>query len=134
MVEKSKQHKRVFGFIFDSIQLLQIKKTIKMALELTDANFQSTVLDSDKLTMIDFWAEWCGPCRAIGPVVEELSKDYAGKINVGKVNVDHNPNLSVTYGITSIPAILFIKGGKIVDKQIGAVPKSVLDKKIQAHL
>ncbi|WP_026770106.1 thioredoxin [Asinibacterium sp. OR53] len=105
-----------------------------MALELTDANFQSTVLDSDKLTVVDFWAEWCGPCRAIGPVIEELSKDYAGKINVGKVNVDHNPNLSVNYGITSIPAILFIKGGQIVDKQIGAVPKSVLDKKIQAHL
>ena len=105
-----------------------------MALELTDANFQATVLDSDKLTVVDFWAEWCGPCRAIGPVIEELSKEYDGKINVGKVNVDHNPNLSVNYGITSIPAILFIKGGQIVDKQIGAVPKSVLDKKIQAHV
>ncbi|WP_018612419.1 thioredoxin [Segetibacter koreensis] len=105
-----------------------------MALELTDANFQTNVLDSDKLSLIDFWAEWCGPCRAIGPVVEELSKEYNGKVNVGKVNVDQNPNLSVNYGITSIPAILFIKGGKVVDKQIGAVPKSVLDKKIQAHL
>ena len=105
-----------------------------MALEFTDANFQSTVLDSDKLSLIDFWAEWCGPCRAIGPVVEELSKEYIGKVNVGKVNVDQNPTLSVNYGITSIPAILFIKGGKVVDKQIGAVPKSVLDKKIQAHL
>jgi thioredoxin 1 len=105
-----------------------------MALELTDANFQTNVLDSDKLSLIDFWAEWCGPCRAIGPVVEELSKEYTGKVNVGKVNVDQNPNLSVNYGITSIPAILFIKGGKVVDKQIGAVPKSVLDKKIQAHL
>ena len=111
-----------------------IDKTFIMALELTDANFQSTVLDSDKLTVVDFWAEWCGPCRAIGPVIEELSKEYDGKINVGKVNVDHNPNLSVNYGITSIPAILFIKGGQIVDKQIGAVPKSVLDKKIQAHM
>jgi thioredoxin 1 len=109
-------------------------KTLNMALELTDANFQATVLDSDKLTVVDFWAEWCGPCRAIGPVIEELSKEYDGKINVGKVNVDHNPNLSVNYGITSIPAILFIKGGQIVDKQIGAVPKSVLDKKIQAHM
>ncbi len=105
-----------------------------MALELTDANFQTNVLDSDKLSLIDFWAEWCGPCRAIGPVVEELSKEYNGKVNVGKVNVDQNPDLSVNYGITSIPAILFIKGGKVVDKQIGAVPKSVLDKKIQAHL
>lgn len=105
-----------------------------MALEFTDANFQTEVLDSDKLTVIDFWAEWCGPCRAIGPVIEELSKEYEGKAKVGKVNVDHNPNVSMNYGITSIPAILFIKGGKVVDKQIGAVPKSVLDKKIQANL
>jgi thioredoxin 1 len=105
-----------------------------MALELTDANFQATVLDSDKLTVVDFWAEWCGPCRAIGPVIEELAKEYDGKVNVGKVNVDNNPSLSVNYGITSIPALLFIKGGQVVDKQIGAVPKSVIDKKIQAHL
>ncbi len=105
-----------------------------MALEFTDANFQSNVLESDKLSLIDFWAEWCGPCRAIGPVVEELSKEYTGKVNIGKVNVDQNPTLSMNYGITSIPAILFIKGGKVVDKQIGSVPKSVLDKKIQAHL
>jgi thioredoxin 1 len=105
-----------------------------MALELTDSNFQSEVLESDKLNVIDFWAEWCGPCRAIGPVIEELSKEYEGKVNVGKVNVDNNPTVSMNYGITSIPAILFIKGGKVVDKQIGAVPKSVLDKKIQANL
>ncbi|SHM86028.1 thioredoxin [Chitinophaga jiangningensis] len=105
-----------------------------MALEFTDANFETEVLNSDKLTVIDFWAEWCGPCRAIGPVIEELSKDYAGKVNIGKVNVDHNPQLSVNYGITSIPAILFVKGGKVVDKQVGAVPKSVLEKKIQANL
>ena len=105
-----------------------------MALELTDSNFQTQVLESDKLTVVDFWAEWCGPCRAIGPVIEELSKEYSGRINVGKVNVDQNPDLSVNYGITSIPAILFIKGGKVVDKQIGAVPKSVLDKKIASHL
>jgi len=105
-----------------------------MALEFTDANFQTTVLDNDKLSVIDFWAEWCGPCRAISPVVEELAKEYNGKVNVGKVNVDQNPTLSINYGITSIPAILFIKGGKVVDKQIGAVPKNVLDKKIQANL
>lgn len=105
-----------------------------MALEFTDANFQTTALDSGKLTVVDFWAEWCGPCRAISPVVEELAKEYNGKVNIGKVNVDHNPTLSMNYGITSIPAILFIKDGKVVDKQIGAVPKSVLDKKIQSHL
>jgi thioredoxin 1 len=105
-----------------------------MAQEFTDANFQTEVLDSNKLTIVDFWAEWCGPCRAIGPVIEELSEQYADNVKVGKVNVDNNPNVSVNYGITSIPAILFIKDGKVVDKQIGAVPKSVLEKKIQAHL
>jgi thioredoxin 1 len=105
-----------------------------MALEFNDSNFQADVLESDKLTVVDFWAEWCGPCRAISPLIEELSKEYNGKIKVGKVNVDHNPNVSINYGITSIPAILFIKNGKVVDKQIGAVPKSILEKKIQAHL
>jgi thioredoxin 1 len=105
-----------------------------MALEFTDANFQTTVMETDKLSVIDFWAEWCGPCRAIGPVIEELATEYAGKVNIGKVNVDVNPNLSMNFGITSIPAILFVKGGQVVDKQIGAVPKSVLDKKIQSHM
>ena len=105
-----------------------------MSLEFTDANFQTTVMESDKLTVIDFWAEWCGPCRAIGPVIEELATEYAGKVNIGKVNVDVNPTLSMNFGITSIPAILFVKGGQVVVKQIGAVPKSVLDKKIQSHL
>ena len=105
-----------------------------MALELTDKNFKSEVIESETLSVVDFWAEWCGPCRAIGPVIEELSKEYAGKVKIGKVNVDVNPETSVNYGITSIPAILFIKNGQVVDKQIGAVPKSVLDKKIQAHL
>ena len=105
-----------------------------MALEFTDANFQSEVIANDKLTIVDFWAEWCGPCRAIGPVVEELAKEYDGQVKVGKLNVDNNPDVSVKYGITSIPAILFIKNGEVVDKQIGAVPKSVLDQKIKAHL
>lgn len=103
-----------------------------MAAEFTDANFQKEVLESDKLSVVDFWAEWCGPCRAIGPVVEELATQYAGKVNIGKVNVDNNANISTNFGITSIPAILFFKNGQVVDKQIGAVPKSVLDKKIQS--
>ena len=105
-----------------------------MAKEFTDSNFQTEVLDTDKLAVIDFWAEWCGPCRAIGPVIEELSKEYEGKVNVGKVNVDHNPQLSVKYGITSIPAILFVKGGQVVDKLVGAQPKGNFVKKIESHM
>ena len=103
-----------------------------MAKEFTDGNFQTEVLDSEKLSMIDFWAEWCGPCRAIGPVVEELSKEFEGRVNVGKVNVDHNPQLSMNYGITSIPAILFIKNGQVVDKLVGAQPKHSFVKKIES--
>jgi thioredoxin 1 len=113
------------------------KKNIKintMAKEFNDSNFQTDVLASDKLTVVDFWAEWCGPCRAIGPVIEELSKEYDGKVNVGKVNVDNNPQVSMNYGITSIPAILFIKGGQVVDKLVGAQPKGNFVKKIEAHI
>ncbi|MBV4358365.1 MULTISPECIES: thioredoxin [Pinibacter] len=105
-----------------------------MAATFTDANFEQEVLSSDKLSVIDFWAEWCGPCRAIGPVIDELSKEYDGKVNIGKVNVDQNPQISVNYGITSIPAILFVKGGKVVDKLVGAQPKANFVKKIEAHI
>ena len=104
-----------------------------MALEFTDASFKADVLDSDKLSVIDFWAEWCGPCRAIGPVIEELAKDYNGSVNIGKVNVDNNPQISQNYGITSIPAILFVKGGQVVDKLVGAQPKANFVKKIEQH-
>src|ERR1700741_2361077 len=95
-----------------------------MAAVYTDANFETEVLKGDKLSVIDFWAPWCGPCLALGPTIEALSKEYDGQVNVGKVNVDENPQLSINYGITSIPAILFVKGGKVVDKLVGAQPKS----------
>lgn len=105
-----------------------------MAAEYTDANFEQEVLKADKLSVIDFWAPWCGPCLALGPTIEALATEYEGKINVGKVNVDENPNLSIEYGITSIPAVLFIKNGEVVDKQVGAAPKGAFEKKIAPHI
>jgi thioredoxin 1 len=101
-----------------------------MAVELTDANFEELALKSDKPVVVDFWAEWCGPCRMVGPIVEELSKDYEGRAVVGKVNVDLNNEISAKYGIRNIPTILFLKNGEIVDKQVGAVQKSVLADKL----
>lgn len=103
-----------------------------MALEFTDANFEQLALNSDKPVMIDFWAEWCGPCRMVGPIVEEMASEYDGKAVVGKVNVDENPEISARYGIRNIPTILFLKGGEMVDKSVGAVPKNVLTEKIDA--
>jgi len=105
-----------------------------MALEINDANFEQLVKNSDKPVLVDFWAEWCGPCRMVGPIVEEISKEYEGKAIVGKVNVDHNPNISMEFGIRNIPTILFFKNGQVVDKQVGAVPKAQLAAKLNAHL
>ena len=101
---------------------------------ITQDNFDEEVMKSTIPVLVDFWAEWCGPCRAIGPVIEELSKEYDGKVNVGKLNVDNNPEVSMNFGITSIPAILFIKDGKVVDKLVGAQPKGNFVKKIEAHI
>ena len=103
-------------------------------LEFTEENFNNDVLESDKPVLVDFWAEWCGPCKMIGPVVEELAGEYEGKAIIGKVNVDENPETSAKFGIRSIPTLLVIKNGEIVDKQIGAVPKAVLAQKIDAQL
>ena len=105
-----------------------------MAITITDSNFDEVVLKSDKPVVIDFWAEWCGPCRMVGPIIEELSKEYDGKAVIGKLDVDNNPNVSMQFGIRNIPAILFFKNGQVVDKQIGAVPKSILANKLLAQL
>lgn len=102
-------------------------------IELNDSNFDEAI-KGDKPVLVDFWAEWCGPCKMIGPVVEELAGDYEGKAVVAKVNVDENPEVAGRYGIRSIPTLLVFKGGQIVDKQVGAVPKSVLDQKLAAQV
>jgi thioredoxin 1 len=100
---------------------------------LTDANFDATI-NSDKPVLVDFWAEWCGPCKMIGPVVEELAGDYEGKAVVAKLNVDENPQTTAKFGVRNIPTLLVFKKGQIVDKQIGAVPKAVLAKKLEAQV
>ncbi len=104
------------------------------AVEFTDGNFEAEVLQSDQPVLVDFWAEWCGPCRMIGPVVEEMAGEYEGKAKVGKVNVDLNPEVSVKYGIRSIPALLIFKDGQVVDQIVGAVPKTHLSKQLDAQL
>ena len=101
-------------------------------IHVTSKSWDSDVINSDMPVLVDFWAEWCGPCRAIGPVIAELAKEYEGVINVGKLNVDQNPQISTNYGITSIPAILFLKNGEVVDKLVGAQPKANFVKKIEA--
>lgn len=105
-----------------------------MALNVSDADFKEVVLESEVPVIVDFWAVWCGPCRMVGPIVEEIGEEYTGKAKVVKVDVDNNPGVSAQFGIRNIPTLLFFKGGQVVDKQVGAVPKQVLVKKLEAIL
>ncbi|MEM7299435.1 MAG: thioredoxin [Bacteroidota bacterium] len=111
----------------------KLKHTI-MAFEFTDDNFQETAIEQDKVSVVDFWAEWCGPCRMIAPIIEELAKEYDEKVVVGKLDVDSNPNTSMKYGVRSIPTILIIKNGEVVDKHVGVTTKNALAEKIDKYL
>ena len=105
-----------------------------MALQITDANFQETVLKSDKPVLVDFWAEWCGPCRMLGPIIEELSSDYDGKAIIGKVDVDSNQQFAAQYGVRNIPTVLIFKDGELVNRQVGVSQKNVYADYIDALL
>lgn len=105
-----------------------------MALEITDNSFKQEVIDSDKPVLVDFWAVWCGPCRMLGPIIEEIAHDFEGKAVVGKVDVDNNQQVSVDYGIRNIPTVLIFKNGEVVDKIVGVAPKEVIAEKLSAHL
>ncbi|WP_373708487.1 thioredoxin [Kaistella sp.] len=105
-----------------------------MALEITDQSFQEMVLNSDKPVLVDFWAVWCGPCRTLGPIIEEVANDFEGKAIVGKVDVDNNQQVSVDYGIRNIPTVLIFKNGEVVDKIVGVASKEVISEKLSAHL
>ncbi len=105
-----------------------------MAISVNDSNFEETVLQAELPVLVDFWAEWCGPCKMMLPIIEEVSKEYEGKINVVKVDVDSSPATAARFGIRNIPTILFFKNGEVVDKQVGAAPKTSLVEKIKAVL
>ncbi len=105
-----------------------------MTVEVNDSNFEEVVLKSDKLVIIDFWAEWCGPCRMVNPIIKEIGEEYEGKVLVTKVDVDSNPGISSKLGIRNIPTVMFFKNGKMVDKQVGAVPKSNFISKLEPLL
>jgi len=105
-----------------------------MEIEVNDGNFEELVIKSDKPVIVDFWAEWCGPCRMIAPILEDISKEYAGKAVVAKCDVDNSPMITSKYGIRNIPTVLFFKEGVIADKQVGAVPKNNFVSKLNALL
>ena len=105
-----------------------------MAVAITTENFKELTGKKDELVVADFWAEWCGPCKMIGPVIDELSEEFAGRATIGKVNVEEQGDLAVQFGVRNIPTILFIKNGEVVDKQVGAAPKSVLAGELDAQM
>lgn len=103
-------------------------------IEVTDENFETEIGESDGLAIVDFWAEWCGPCRMVGPIIEELASEYAGKVKVGKLDVDSNPKVATRFSVRSIPSILYFKDGELVDLVVGAYPKKYLEEKIRGHI
>jgi thioredoxin 1 len=105
-----------------------------MAFEFTDGNFQEQAIDNDKVVLVDFWAEWCGPCRMIAPIVEQLAEEMEGKALIGKMNVDNNTEIPMKYGIRSIPTLILLKGGEVVEKHVGTISKTDLEKKILSHM
>lgn len=105
-----------------------------MALEFTEENFEELALKSDKAVLVDFWAEWCGPCRMVGPHVDAIANEFEGKAVVGKVNVDQHPSIAAQFGVRNIPTIVFLKNGELVDKVVGAVPKEQLEEKLTANI
>jgi thioredoxin 1 len=105
-----------------------------MALEVTDQNFEEVVINAGTPAIVDFWAEWCGPCRMVGPIVEEIGEEYKDQVVVAKLDVDSNPGITMKFGIRNIPTVLFFKNGEVADKQVGAVPKSNLVAKLEALL
>jgi thioredoxin 1 len=102
-------------------------------LNFTDAAFEKEVLNSDLPVLVDFWAPWCGPCKAMGPTIDALATEYAGKIRIGKMNTDENPATAMRYQVRGIPTLLLFKGGKVVDQRVGAMPKSDLQKVLEPH-
>ncbi len=105
-----------------------------MAIEITDSNYEQEVMQSDKLVVLDFWAEWCGPCRQISPIIDELSEEYEGRVVIGKVDVDGSTDVTSKFSIRNIPTVIFVKGGKVVDKLVGAQPKQKFVSAIEKHI